>query len=128
AALHLLDSEDYFFGELEQRFRMRGRFTGEDHRFASITAFADIGIEFDRAQKRHTKLLRSARDSAFGEDIDFLVAMRANKMAPVLHDAQKVITPGAEHLDGLAGILQGNIGGRGDYHCSGQRDSLEKRD
>ena len=52
------------------------------------------------------ELFRSLFRSAAREDIDFVLAMRADKVTHVLDHADDVHLHLAKHLDGLARILQ----------------------
>ena len=72
--------------------------------------------------------LRRALAAAGGEDIDLVIAVRADEVAHVLGDAEDFDVHLVEHLDGLARILQRNVGGRGDDDGAGQRHGLGQRD
>src|ERR1700752_2920164 len=60
--------------------RMRPFFSLKRHRTPGISAFADVGIEFDAPQKRDAELTRRAFASALGEDVDLVIAMRAHEV------------------------------------------------
>src|SRR6185437_3176880 len=61
---------------------------GQRHWQSRIAALPDLGIKLNRSQKRHIKLLRRPLRAALRENIYFGVAMRADKVAHVLHNPQ----------------------------------------
>src|SRR5690349_6973217 len=75
--LELFHPIDYLSGKRIQRLRMLGIFSRQRDRIPCIPAFADLGIQFDRTQERHTELLRRSLAATLREDVDLLMAMRA---------------------------------------------------
>src|ERR1035437_9638647 len=95
---------------------------------AAVATLANVGIEFDAAEKRHPELLRGARPAALGEDVNLVLAMRADEETHVLHDADDVHLHLLKHLEGFARVLQRYVARRGDHDCARQRHSLHQRD
>ena len=56
-----------------------------------------------------------------------MIAVRTHEVAHVLNHAHQVNLHLAEHFDGFARILQGNIGWRRNYDRAGQRNGLNQR-
>src|SRR5205085_229239 len=78
--------------KIEERLPCCGGFGigGRDQRLSIIAGSANSGIESDAAQKRQSKLRRGALSAAFGKNIYFVAAMRANKKAHVLDYAENI--------------------------------------
>lgn len=103
-------SRNYFSCEFKDRFGVRRIFAFEDYGLAAVAGFADFGIEFDVAEERDAVLFRHIFCAAPGEDIDLVIAVRAGEEAHVLDHADDIHFHLLEHLDGFAGVLQGNVG------------------
>src|SRR5438105_2662800 len=85
SSIHLGNALDHSFRQLIKRLcRGRTLFAGERQRTSGITGLADFGVELHRAEQRNAKLAGGALASAFGENIDFVSAMRAHEVAHVL--------------------------------------------
>src|SRR5271166_5951715 len=82
--LYFLGALDDAMGESVQRLGMRRLVSFEYDRLAAVAALADVGIEFDVAQEWNAELRRGALAAALGEDINRLVAVRADEVAHVL--------------------------------------------
>jgi hypothetical protein len=52
--------------------------------------------------------------SALEKNVDLPVSVRAVEVGHVLDDAEDLDVDLVKHLDGLAGVLQGDVGGGGD--------------
>src|SRR5579884_374097 len=76
------------------------------NRQSTVTSHTDLRIKFDCAQKRNIELLCCALCSAFGENINLLMAMRTREMAHVLNNPKHLDIHLMEHLQRLARILQ----------------------
>jgi hypothetical protein len=85
-------------------------------------------VEFDRAEEGDVELLRGALGAPTGEDVDFVVAVRAGEVAHVLNDAEDFDIDLVEHFEGLARILQGDVGWGGDDNSAGERHGLHEGD
>src|SRR5579862_9538496 len=95
-------------------------------RMTAIAGLADFGIELDTAEKGNPELLRGALAAALGEDVNLVLAMRADEIAHVLDDAENVDLHLLEHLDRLARVLQRDVAGRGYDDGPGQRHGLHQ--
>ena len=62
--LQLFGALDHAMGEGEDRFRVRRLIAFEHDGMAAIAALADLGVELDRAEKRHAELLGGALAAA----------------------------------------------------------------
>ncbi len=83
-----------------------GRFDSFKHcGIAAVTGPANLGIEFDAAEKWDCELSCSFLRAAAGEDVHFMLAMWADEVAHVFDYADQVHFHLAEHLDGFAGVL-----------------------
>jgi hypothetical protein len=118
---------DHLAGKVEERFARWGALSGEHRGSATVAGFADIGIELDFPKVGNSKLLRRLLRPAARENIGLMIAVRADEVAHVLDHAYQIHLHLAEHFDGLAGILQRNIGGRGNYDRAGERNGLNQR-
>jgi len=98
--------------EFEDRLGMRRIFALQHDRLSAVAGLADFGIEFDVPEKRNAVLLRHIFGAAAGENIDLMIAVRTGEKAHVLDHADDIDFHLLEHLDGLARILQRNVGGR----------------
>src|ERR1700675_443669 len=94
---------------------------------ASITCFAQFGIELNRPQESYAELLGGSFRSSTRKDIDFVIAMRANEVAHVLDDTHQIDFHLPKHFDGFAPVLQRHVGGSRYHNCSGKRDGLHQR-
>ena len=101
---------------------------GKGNGQAAIAAFADGGDEFDGTEKGNVELRRGALGAALGEDVDLVMAMRAGEVAHVFDDAEDFDVDLGEHLEGLAGVLQADVAGRGDDDGAGERHGLHQGD
>ena len=99
---------------MEEAPRARLVFPFQDRGLAAVAGAADFGVEFDAAEEGGDELLGRLFRSAFGEDIDFVIAMRADEVTHVFDDTDHVHFDLAEHFDGFAGVLHSDVGGRGD--------------
>ena len=104
--LDLIDSFHYVAREIEQRLGMRRVFPFEHRRLALVSGFADLGIELNAAEEVDAELPDGLLCSAARKNINFIVAMRTDKVAHVLDYASDINLHLAEHLDGLARVLQ----------------------
>src|SRR5882762_7090711 len=95
---------------------------------STIASLADFGIEFHASKKRNVELLCGLFGPTTRKNVDFMLAVRADEITHVFDHADDVHLHLAEHLDGLARILQRNIGRRRDHDCAGQRNSLNQRE
>src|SRR5512141_504474 len=93
-----------------------------------VPTFANVGIEFDVAEELESKLFRRTLSTTFTEGIDLMIAMRAHEVAHVLDHADHFYLHLAEHLDGLARVLQRYVARRGDHDRSRHRHGLHQRD
>src|ERR1051326_5848705 len=75
AALDLGYAHDDLLGEIAERLGMGRALALKYRRLAGVAVLADVGIEFNRAKKRHAELLGCSGHAAFGEDVDFLMAV-----------------------------------------------------
>src|SRR5262249_42774023 len=123
---NLIDPRDYFAREIIQRLRMRRVLAFKYGRLARIACLAKFRIELNRAQKWHPELLGSSLRPATREDVNFVVAMRAHKVAHVLDHADQIDLHLAEHLDRLASVLQRNVRRGGYDDCTRQGNSLNQ--
>src|SRR5438046_2204464 len=95
--------------EGKERFGMWRILASKYRRQTGIATFTNIGIELNRAQVWHAKLLRRALHPALGENVDLVMAVRAEELAHVLYYAEDVYLHTTKHLDGFARILKRNI-------------------
>jgi len=102
--------------------------SGESYGHAGVAALADLGKEFNGAEEGDVELLRGALGAAAGEDVDFVMAVGAGEVRHVLHDTEDFDIDLMEHFEGLARILERDVGGRGDDYCAGEGDGLHQRD
>src|SRR5258708_35956106 len=128
AGFDLLHPRRHVAGKCEQRLRMRRVLSLEHRRRAAVARLANFWIELDASEKGDVELFRRLFRAAAREDIDFVLAMRTDKVTHVFDHADDVHLHLAEHLDGLASILQRNIRWRRDHDRAGQRDSLNQRE
>src|SRR5208283_5207552 len=115
-------------GERKQRLGMRRLVAFEHDWLPAVATLANIGIQFDAAEEWHVKLQRGALAAALGEDVNLLMAVRADEVAHVLYDAKDVHLHLPEHLDGFARVLQRNVARRSDHDGASQRHGLDQRD
>ncbi len=140
-SFRLADFEDVFgFGSLNEGavgemagdgVELRGvrRFgTGESDGHAGVAGLADLGDQLDGAEERDVELLRGALGAAAGEDVDLVMAVRAGEVRHVLDDAEDFDVDLVKHFEGLARVLQRDVGGGGDDDGSGERDGLHEGD
>ncbi len=78
----------HFSSEGVDRFCMRPLFTLKSHGIACIPTFANVRIKFNASQERDTELIRCAFASAFGENVDLVIAMRTHEVAHILDKSQ----------------------------------------
>src|SRR5712692_5750406 len=104
AGLDLVHPLHHLAGKREKRLRMRRIFALKYRGRAGIASLANFGIEFHAAQKRYVELFRSLLRAAAREDINFVLAMRADKVTHVLDHAHDIHLHLTEHLDGFASI------------------------
>src|SRR5437588_444499 len=124
AGFDLFHSRRYVAGEGEQRLRMRRVLSLEHGRRAAVAGFANFRIELDASEKGDVELFRRLFRAAAREDIDFVLAMRADKVTHVFDHADDVHLHLSEHLNSLARILQRHIRWRRDHDSAGQGNSL----
>src|SRR6185437_13227649 len=91
--------------EVEQLFRVRRVLAFQHSRFALISRAADLRIELDAAEEVYPELARGLFHATAREDVDFMIAVWANKVTHVLDDDGDINLHLAEHLDGLACVL-----------------------
>ncbi len=96
--------------KLEDRLGMRRIFALKHDRLSTVPRLPHLRIKFNASQKRHAKLLRHVLRATARKDIDLMVAVRTNEIAHVLDHAHQIDFHLAKHFDGLARILQRNIG------------------
>ena len=101
-------------------------FAFQDSRRAAVTRSANFRIQFHASQKRYVELFGRLLCSATREDINFVLAMRADEVAHVLDHADDIHFHLAKHLDRFAGVLQGYVGWRRDHNRTGQRNGLNQ--
>jgi hypothetical protein len=102
--------------------------SGERYGHTVVAALADFGDEFNGAQEGEVELLCGSLGAAAGKNIDFLMAVGAGEVGHVLDDAEDFDVDLVEHFEGLAGVLEGNVGRSRDDHCAGKRHGLDQRD
>src|SRR6185369_2437653 len=95
--------------ELVDRLRVRRVFALNHDWLTRVTRLTNIWIKFDVAEEGHAKLARGLFRSTLRKDVDFVIAVRADEVAHVLHHAYDVDLHLPEHLDGFACILQRNV-------------------
>src|SRR5581483_803767 len=127
-ATDLLDALDDASGEVIEGLGVRGAFPFEHNRMAGIATSADIRVQLHPAEERQAELLGGPFASAFGKNVNLGVAVGTNEVTHVLHQADDFDLHLAEHLDGLARVLQRNVTGGGDHDRAGNRDGLDERD
>src|SRR5271167_3291011 len=103
-------------------------FSLEYGRRAAVARFANLRIEFDISEEGDAELLRRLFRAAAREDVDFMLAVRTNEVTHVFDHADDVHLHLAEHLDGLARILQRDVGWGRDHDSASQWDSLNQRE
>src|SRR6185437_7333599 len=113
--------------EVEQLLGVRRVLTFQHRWFALIARATDLRIELDAAEEVNPELARGLFRATAREDVDFMIAVWANKVTHVLDDAGDINFHLAEHLDGLARILQGDVRGRRYNDGCGQWDRLDQR-
>src|SRR5579864_210516 len=123
----LLDSFRNPAREVEQWLGMRRSLTFEHSRLALVPGLANLGIKLNTDKEVHSELASSLLRPAAGKNVDFVMAVRAHKVAHVFDHARDVHLHLAKHFDSLAGVLQGNVGWRGHDDCCGQWNCLDKR-
>src|ERR1035441_4418731 len=101
AGSDLLHSRHHIAGEGEQRFRMGRIFSLEHGWNAAVARFANLRIEFDVSEEGDVELFRRLFRAAARENVDFVLAMRADEVTHVFDHAYDVHLHLAEHLDGL---------------------------
>src|SRR5208282_559235 len=114
AGFDLFHPRHHIAGERKQRLRMRRVFSLEYGRHTTVARFANLRIKLDASEVGDVELFRRLFRAAAREDIDFVLAMRAHEVTHVFDHADDVHLHLAEHLDGLARILQRNVGRRRD--------------
>src|SRR5690606_19173754 len=97
SALLLLDAGANTGRNLTIDFRLRAVGLSGDDRQARVRSFTDVHDERHFAQKRHTEPLGFLPCTAMGENIRPLAAMRTDKIAHVLDDAEHRHIDLAEH-------------------------------
>src|SRR5436309_3304057 len=75
-------------------------------RTAGLPSSPNLRVELNATQEIHTELARRLLCPAPREDINLVVAMRANKVAHVFDHPGDIDFHLPEHLNGLAGILK----------------------
>jgi hypothetical protein len=118
---------DHPVRELVDRFCVRRVLAFEHNRFPGISSLPHFRIKRNTAEERYPELVSSFFSSAAGEDVDFVLTMRADEIAHVFRHSDQIYFHLAEHLDRFAGILQRNVGGCGNHHRSRQRYGLHQR-
>ncbi len=93
---------------------------------AGIATDADARIDFDFAEDGHAVSDRGFRAFAVAEDVDGLVAVRADEGAHVFDDAEDFDVDLAEHFDGFANVGEGDGRWSGDNDGAGDRDGLDQ--
>src|SRR5208337_686796 len=101
----LIHARRHIAGESEQRLRMRRVLSLEHGRSAAVARFANLRIELDASEEGDAELLRRLFRAAAREDVDFVLAVRADEVAHVFYHADDIHFHLAEHLNGLARIL-----------------------
>ena len=97
----------------------------EDRGFAAVAARPDRRVERDAAEVREVVLLGEGAAAAGPEDVVSRPAVRAPEAGHVLDDAEDVGVVLAEHPEPLAGVVDGDLLGRGDDDGPGQGERLE---
>src|SRR5258708_6302598 len=111
---NLFDSVSNPSRKLKQRLRMRSGLSLKHGWPAFVPGFTNLGIKLHRAKKIHSELARSLLRPTARKDINLVLAVGADKVAHVLDDTGNVHFHLAEHLDGFARVLEGDVRRRGD--------------
>src|SRR5205823_14953653 len=104
-----------------------GALTLKNDWLAGVATDPDRGREFDGSEEAHAELSRGPLRTAAREDVDFMLAMRTDKVTHVFDHTDDVHFELAEHLDSFAGVLQRDIRGRGDNDGATYRNCLDER-
>ena len=88
AALQLFHARQNLARKSEKTLGIVRLLAGQNHGMTGISALANRRIELDASEERHVELLRRALAAAGGEDIDLVIAVRADEVAHVLDDAE----------------------------------------